>query len=496
MDIDPQAVEVTKLSLLLKVLEGETGLTAQQQLSGMRERVLPDLGANIKCGNSLIGSDFYDGEQQTLLATEDTDRQRINVFDWEPAFPQVFKRANPGFDAVIGNPPYLAGREWEDEMRKLRSYFKTKFSCMTDQYDLYALFLQKAYDLLRKDGYLGFITPNTWLNNEHYYLLRKYVMEVSQIQRIGDFRNVSVFSGATVLPIVFIAISRKSSDLNTPIVIENYESQLEFKTHKITPMCWRSNPNLVFNLSVSATDISILNKIEKIGEPLSNTCDVRFGVKVYKVEKGLPPQTEQEAKQKLFESDKKIDSSFYPYIRGKHITPYQIYSGGSWIKYGVHLAEPRTIDLFSGPRVLIRRIVGDRLVLCPVSDLLIADQLLHTVKPRNGSVDSKYVAALLGSRLIAFYFKKRYDRTENTFPEIRIGELNSLPLCINSNMHVKEQIINLVDKMLSLHKLHPKTPHDQESLKRQIEVTDRKIDELVYELYGLTEEEKAIIEKS
>ena len=94
VDIDPQAVEVTKLSLLLKVIE-DPG-----QLSYLDERILPDLGRNIQCGNSLIGSDYFEGQ----LMVNGEERARVNAFDWKAAFPEVF--AQGGFDAVVGNPPY------------------------------------------------------------------------------------------------------------------------------------------------------------------------------------------------------------------------------------------------------------------------------------------------------------------------------------------------------------------------------------------------------
>ena len=105
VDIDPQAVEVTKLSLLLKVLEGESQETIGSQLGMFKERVLPDLGRNIKCGNSLIGSDYYQDRQLTMLIDEE-ERYRVNAFDWKTEFPQVFIQG--GFDVVIGNPPWGA----------------------------------------------------------------------------------------------------------------------------------------------------------------------------------------------------------------------------------------------------------------------------------------------------------------------------------------------------------------------------------------------------
>src|SRR5207302_7246797 len=88
VDIDNQAVETTKLSLLLKVLEGETQQSLQPVLSAFHERALPDLGDNIKCGNSLIGPDFYHGQQMMLLDEE--ERYRVNVFDWQAELPGVF----------------------------------------------------------------------------------------------------------------------------------------------------------------------------------------------------------------------------------------------------------------------------------------------------------------------------------------------------------------------------------------------------------------------
>jgi len=141
VDIDAQAVEVTKLSLLLKVLEGESDQTLTSQMKLFHERVLPDLDRNIQCGNSLIGPDFYDGQ----LALDDEAAQHINVFDWQAAFPQVFQipptpplskggkpqpplqkgveRSGGGFDAVIGNPPYVR----QETLGDFKSYFQSHY---------------------------------------------------------------------------------------------------------------------------------------------------------------------------------------------------------------------------------------------------------------------------------------------------------------------------------------------------------------------------------
>ena len=340
VDIDNQAVEITKLSLLLKVLENENQDTLEKQMKLWRERALPDLGNNIKCGNSLIGPDFYDGEQLTLL--DDEEQFRINVFDWVAEFPEIMQKG--GFDAVIGNPPYLAGRIWGKELHGLRQYFINKYSCMTDQYDLYALFIQKSVELLKAKGYFSFITPNTWLNNKHYFALRKWLINMTNIERIADFRDVRVFSQATVLPIIVVASRSKTPDKKNQIVVEVYNNQTDKDKLLTSVDIWEQFPELIFNLSMSKLDIRLFKKIENNSAPISKSCDVKFGVKVYQRGKGKPPQTGEEAKNKIFESKKRETNDYYPYIRGKYVTSWHMKTSEAWLKYGQHLAEPRELS--------------------------------------------------------------------------------------------------------------------------------------------------------
>jgi len=142
VDIDPQAVEVTKLSLQLKVLEGENEQTLSGQLKLFQERALPDLGNNIKCGNSLIGPDFYDG--QTSFDLE--EQLKINAFSWESEFPQAFSAG--GFDAVIGNPPYVR----QEMLGEFKGYFQKHYQVYHGIADLYAYFIERGVSLIRYGG--------------------------------------------------------------------------------------------------------------------------------------------------------------------------------------------------------------------------------------------------------------------------------------------------------------------------------------------------------
>ena len=167
VDIDPQAVEVTKLSLLLKVLEGETEETIDNQLKFFHERALPDLGGNIKCGNSLIGPDFYDDKQPDLFDTE--DHYRINAFDWEAEFPDILNAENTkddeknkknGFDAVIGNPPWISlkGKFRNDIFtQQERDYLVRKYKGDTYRPNIYEYFVKRAIWLTCDKGLHSFI---------------------------------------------------------------------------------------------------------------------------------------------------------------------------------------------------------------------------------------------------------------------------------------------------------------------------------------------------
>ena len=186
VDIDPQAVEVTKLSLLLKVIE-DPG-----QLSYLDERILPDLGKNIQCGNSLIGPDYWEGQ----LFVDEEERARVNAFDWKAAFPEVF--AQGGFDVVVGNPPYIriqAMREWASE--QVEYYAKKYKAASKGNYDIYVVFVEKALSWLNAKGKFGFILPHKFFNAQYGELLRGVIANGKHLAKVVHFGDQQVFENAT-----------------------------------------------------------------------------------------------------------------------------------------------------------------------------------------------------------------------------------------------------------------------------------------------------------
>ena len=175
VDINEESVEITKLSLFLKIAR--------------KNKKLIDLDQNIKCGNSLIGPEFYHDKQTTLLNQE--EQYRINVFDWNKEYPHKF-------DAVIGNPPYIQIQKLNEFYPQETEFIRDRYESATDRnVDIYIPFIQKATELLTEDGLLGFISPNRFFNSDYGEKIRDYLKKYN-IYHIVNFRHYLVFSKADV----------------------------------------------------------------------------------------------------------------------------------------------------------------------------------------------------------------------------------------------------------------------------------------------------------
>jgi len=511
VDIDVNAVEVTKLSLLLKCMEGETEASINSQFKLWNERVLPSLENNIKSGNSLIDTDIYDDQ------FDFGEDRKIKPFNWQKAFPEVFniseqriakiskpdlgvnetqilsepiliygEKEGGGFDIVIGNPPYLGGREWKEDNGNAYDYFIKRYAVAEYQFDMYALFWERGIRLLNHNGMIGFITPNTWLNNQSNKKLRTYILENTVVLNIVDYSKINVFEQATVLPVVTILKKRKFTKYNEPDT-EIYEpdgDKYRLKNH-VQQSIWKDGDLNIFNIDLSEDDLQLRNKIEKGSVALESLAQIKFGIKIYETGKGKPQQKVSFAKEKVYEAGKKIDKTYRPYLEGKDINPYLISYQKRWLKYGENLAAPRDPALFEGERILVRRIVGKTLISTYTNSDYVTSQLLQIVKPFKPK-QTKYLLALLNSKLMAYYFRKKYNRQDKTFPEIRIYELASLPIKFADEKKQKE-IISSVEELLELNKKKSET-----KLLSSIEVIDQKISHfedkintIVYEIYDV-----------
>lgn len=484
VDIDTQAVEVTKLSLLLKMLEGESNESLNSQMKLFHERVLPDLDKNIQCGNSLIGSDFYDGQ----LDLDDEAAQRINVFDWQAAFQQIYKAG--GFDAVIGNPPYGASIAAEE-----KTYFKNKYATQNYKYDTYVFFIERGISLLKKNGKISFITPEVWTRLESSYSLRQYLSSNATLEKFKFFGD-GVFGAAVVSTCVFVASRSKSQPI---IFIETNTGSWQLDTAR-----WKSTPNLVIDYKVSPVSAKLVSKITNNSLRLGDLGEVIQGITAYDKYRGQSPDL---IKSRGYHAPSKKDATYGKWLEGKDIGRYQLKWCGEWLSYGPWLGAPREPRFFTGERLLFREVpgVGRRIQVTVATE---TSYYGHSVTPFLANIGNdlslRFILGVVNSRLISWYGELLLPNFgKDIFPklnpqDIRLLPIKNLEIAHEADKRSHDMIVALVEKMLTLHQQlsASKTPQETTLKQRQIDATDKQIDQLVYQLYGLNDEEIALVENA
>jgi len=498
VDIDTQAVEVTKLNLLLKALEGETHASIRQQLTLFHERVLPNINQNIKCGNSLIGNDFYD-DKLNLFPEQ---MKKINAFDWAAGFPEILKQG--GFDAVIGNPPYVFGRDWralgigEDQKRYLGTCYKSS----PYQLDMFSIFMEKAIELCAIKGYVGYIVPNVWLTNTYSSSTRSLIFQNSN-NLVLTAPPKNVFPRITVDTIIYtLSKSEKTGKIFTikRLSETNLKEVGTFETSKYV------DGEEPISTSLNNRAISLLNKIKDNKKPLGDLADITRGVHPYRVG-GYGKSAFQDGHQIKRDVDERpyhcqqLKTGFRPFIYGKDLKRFCPPFATDFIKYGPWLAEPRNPKFFEGDRIYSRKILGPRLKITIEKGDTVADQQVYITKPNLSSHSIEYYAAILGSSMMAYFIRNYFDEGNDAFPQIKVGQLKSLPIVLvdlsdKNQKEVHDKITNAISNLFKLNAQlnNTKLETQRQQIQRTINHTERKIDELVFWLYELSEEEIETIE--
>jgi len=480
VDIDAQAVEVTKLSLSLKVLEGESQESIGAQLGLFKERALPDLGKNIQCGNSLIGLDYFEGR----MFPDEEERYRVNTFNWQAAFPQIFIAG--GFDAVIGNPPYiqLSMADYYDEA--VNTYFLNQYSSSMGRLNTFGLFIEKILKLLlARGGCLGFIIPNTLLTQEYYQSLRSEMLQY-QISNITTYRY-PVFRDAVVETIVFTVQNRKPDGHEVEIVDFDNKAMVS-KTHKIPQQVYLSTHKNAFLVTADMEAVGLKQRLDHIGMTLGNITNINQAIAL-KYDRSKSLFTERRA------------DNYKPVLDGRNINRYELSWGGQYLAYDVeNIHSCKRTDIFETSGKIFFRRVGDRLIATYDDEQFYAlNTLVVITLTLQTEISLKYLLGLINSKLLNFYYVKYLKSTKKVFSEIQARQLAQLPIrLINfsdpTEKAAHDKLVSLVERMLALHKQSARTPQEKEMIRREIESTDRAIDALVYELYGLSEEEIRIVE--
>jgi type I restriction-modification system DNA methylase subunit len=535
VDIDSQAVEVTKLSLQLKVLENENRESINQQVKLGMEGVLPNLGGNIKCGNSLIGPDFYDTGQTTLF--DEDEMRRVNVFDWdeeEKGFGAIMGRG--GFDCVIGNPPYVR----QELLKERKEYFKDHYQVYQGTADLCAYFIEKGVSLLRSGGFFSYIVANKWMRANYGKPLRQW-LKTKRIEEIVDFGDLSVFKNATTYPCIMRICNgepRSTFEVTQVETLEFSDLGAYVEEHR-----YAVNQDGLDDGGWSLVDEqtqAVLDKLRNTGVPLGEYVDGN----IYRgVLTGLNEAfvIDSSTRDKLITDDPKSAELIKPFLAGRDIKRYQLPQTDKLLIFtrrGVNIKEYPAIESYlkqfkeklmpkpkdwSGEKWQGRKPGSYKWY--EIQDSI--DYYLEFEKPKiivpdislqgNFTMDSegtfycvntayiisnadKYLLGILNSTLITIFYKNISSTYRGGYLRFIYQYMVELPIrTIDfSNQDEKAQhdkLVSLVDNMLELQKKchEVRMERDKEIYERQIKIVDAQIDGLVYDLYGLTEEEIRVV---
>ena len=502
VDINEESVEIAQLALWLR--------TAKPH------RKLNTLNQNIKCGNSLISDPAIAGEK---------------AFDWQKEFPQVFEKG--GFDVVIGNPPYVRPHYLNDETKR---YLWNSFQTYERKADLYVCFIEKALNLVKQKGLTSFIVSDGWLRLDSFEKIRQYILQNASVLNIVDFTK-DIFESATVKTCIFIfkegAIERNI--VQSAVMDENVDLN-NIAYHSICQEAFNNTYKNVFDLSIDESSTMLKNRMQSGSQTLGTLFSLAFGLKTGDDERFLT-------------FNPSISTDCKKLIRGADVNRWTIDFKGEYVIYQpeqmrLHksTARPGTAERFEQPKVLVRD-TGGGLMATFDNYAYYAKDVIIIEHEEQSTIALKALAILLNSRLLRWFY-------ETTFPTLHVqrNELASLPI---PNLKNTTELSVLADTMLTLHQqLQEKrsrflrrltenfegvkitaalqtfdtmdfkgfvaelkkqkikltlSQQDEwedyftervaecQELSAQITATDNEIDNKVFDLYGLTEEERRIV---
>ena len=504
VDLNKESVEITKLSLWLKTAD--------------KNKTLASLENNIKCGNSLIDDPEIAGDL---------------AFNWEKEFPEVF--ANGGFDIVVGNPPYVSA-EYISEIDK--TFYEKNYYSAYGRQNLYIIFYEKAINLLKENGNLGFITPYTILKNMYYKEIREYILKNTSILEIIDFKGITVFQDAGVDSIILLLKKEKRIEYDIKYInnIKAFETQIYdinyFKNSQITE---KEDLSILFSKNEN-----LLNKIldHKDNLKLKEIIDFKQGI----ITGG----------NKNFLVSEKLNNC-EKVLTGTDFNRYKLFDSNQYIIYDIEkLHRPRKREIFeSKEKILLRQTGAFPICMLDTNQYFTLDTV-HNGILKQENFNIKYILSLLNSKFIKFIYENLINESGKIFAQVKIIYVDELPIK-NIPLEKQQPFIEKADKMLSLNRelqdlsqkfqrmllrkfdleklstklqewylldfsdfikelkrLKVKLSLSQESeweeyfleekskaiaIDSEIKNTDKKIDSMVYKLYDLTDEEIKIIEE-
>jgi adenine-specific DNA-methyltransferase len=416
--------------------------------------------------------------------------------EWRMEFPEVLDDEGNfvGFDVIIANPPYIYSSDGAFSESEKR-YFEKEYPLSKYQANTFGLFLELSFKILRKNGYCSMIIPNTFLTIGQYNTLRRYILEnTGDVFILNSYDKI--FEDASVDNCI---VNFKMSSPNTVVLAELKNEEVQI-VNKVTPdqLLKFSVINISsFNSKGEIDASTIINKIEMNSSQIEgNYGTVRVGLEAYEKGKGTPKQpTDDEEFQKMknsrtFFSNERLGDDYRKFLHGSDVNRYRLNWSGEYLKYGKHLAAPRSPKLFEGERILIRRIPAksEYAIIAMLTDgEYVNEQSLTNCFDLKAN--PKFLLGVLNSKVITYWTLHKFDLFQRkTFPQMRAYQMKEFPIP-NASQEEQNILASLVEKQIELHSLSEPTKEDREEMKK----LDAEIDEYVMNLYKLSEEEKQVV---
>jgi len=464
VDLDKQAVEIAQMNLLLKTL--------------YRRQHLPML-KNIKQGNSLIS-----GGKKELKPYFGDKWQEEYPFNWEEEFSKVFN--NEGFDVVIGNPPYVR----VDNLRKVdKSYWKKIFTSSQGKYDVYYLFIESVFKWLKHNGMCGLIVPNKFCAANSARNLRSMIINNSSYCSIISVSHLDIFRDAANYPVILIL--KKGKDIKKiDIGLVQKQNELlnkNFVSYHLQKRSLKILPYQIFPININQKQFDLVIKLLKKNGKCFQFLKISEGLRI--------PQALEEKNVSDFEVLKQ-----FQFDRWSPIDKDSYVSKKSLEKI-VNPKSERYINILKNKIVIAEDALR---ITATIDDKKRVPQggvyfgvLIKDI------ISLKFILGLLNSKLLSFIYNTLFGGMHmgGGYFRYRTQFLEQLPIPVKQIPKTRQRsVIKLVDKMLNLNKelsaLGNKITDKRHQIESEIQKTDKQIDNLIYELYNLTEEEIKVVESS
>ncbi|MCX6137071.1 MAG: N-6 DNA methylase [Ignavibacteriales bacterium] len=545
VDIDPEAVEVARMSLALRYLERMSAFTGEPHL------LLSGIGKNIRQGNSIVGTDIIG-----LGMDADKIIHETMPFDWHnttSGFGAVMARG--GFDAIVGNPPYIEVKRYKEWMPLQYQYLKESGVYETTaqgKTDIAMPFMEQGLRLLKKNGRLGFIIQNRFFKTDYGEAVRSWLIRNKAVAEIEDFRDIQIFAGRTTYTAIMI-LQRNRSDFGY-VTYENYDNANARKPSVDCRISWDYVDSNVWAFDQPDL-LEVHGELLKKHGTLANRKDIQISVglqtlygKLYQFEPvDVKPRTvigrNGDGEEIVLER-----AALRPLCRNRGFYPFRIDNADAWVifPYDIKNGEaheiawtdfklryhktadyleqrkkkivkavdvekgphrwhlytyPKNLVSQSSPKVLFPSTIEDAIATVdPTGDVYLDNVRVNSISVENGStIQLQSIACLINSTVFNALVKLKAGLSDSGWRQInrQFMELAPFPSAVIDDPKTTKLLAGLADRISELQSkaIAAKTEGAKSGYRSTLESLWNQVDETVESAYGLTKKQKEVIHK-